>query len=517
MQGSLSASSSVYMRWTKGAQVTGLGAAAGPTPAARATQAHGPGYPAALAALAFSSCQDQLEHPTARSQPLSCVRALDVLSGHAVYLQRAALLPQCALPCFFHVRQFFATSGAGRVPNMSAPGSSDGPDGRKAKRDFPRSHFRADGTRRRTAGEKQARKSWSRRQDADDQPRRRPPAENRPQWQKKDSAQAANEGLHISGASAGQRQQPDQWSSEQDSQGSPPKPEQEPTSDASTQSTDTGSPKCPQLLIRLPDCAGIQELTRQLEGIKQTSGLGQLLISSRPKDGRWTLLLEGTQASQDKAKAIVKDLLESTQTEAPQILGSATAGHASEGAELGPGPAQASEARGSAEAPRALPLVVLPAHPSTHDLALDVSPSAEAVTGLQRSPEGAEQIVLPEEPVGRSHASDSRAYRVASLAVLPALDFVCCQPDSARPPGHCQKQPLDAEPRHSKATAPLSHRLLHFEQQVADFLATSGQHRSRSRRVRRWGLLMGAVLPARWAAGAPGLQPTGKSPWLGGL
>ena len=72
------------MRWTKGAQVTGLGAAAGPTPAARATQAHGPGYPAALAALAFSSCQDQLEHPTARSQPLSCVRALDVLSGHAV-------------------------------------------------------------------------------------------------------------------------------------------------------------------------------------------------------------------------------------------------------------------------------------------------------------------------------------------------------------------------------------------------------------------------------------------------
>ena len=153
----------------------------------------------------------------------------------------------------------------------------------------------------------------------------RPPAENRPQWQKKDSAQAANEGwgvnLHISGASAGQRQQPDQWSSEQDPQGSPPKPEQEPTSDAkaSTQSTDTGSPKCPQLLIRLPDCTGIQELTRQLEGIKQTSGLGQLLISSRPKDGRWTLLLEGTQASQDKAKAIVKDLLESTQTEAPQI------------------------------------------------------------------------------------------------------------------------------------------------------------------------------------------------------
>ena len=47
---------------------------------------------------------------------------------------------------------------------------------------------------------------------------------------RKDSAQEANEGwgvnLHISAASAGQRQQPDQWSSEQDPQGSPPKPEQ---------------------------------------------------------------------------------------------------------------------------------------------------------------------------------------------------------------------------------------------------------------------------------------------------
>ena len=257
LQGPLTASSSVYMR--EGAQITGLGAEAGPTPAARATQAHGPEYPATLAVLAFSSCQDQLEHPTARSQPLSCVRALNVLSGHAVNLQRAALLPQCALPCSFNVLQFFVTSGAGRVPNMSAPGSSDGQDGRKAKRDFPRSHFRADGTRRRTAGEKQARKSWSRRQDADDQPRWRQPAENRPQWRKKDSAQEANEGwgvnLHTSGASAGQRQQPAQWSSEQDPQGSPPKPEQEPTSDAKapSQSTDTGSPKCPQLLIRLPD------------------------------------------------------------------------------------------------------------------------------------------------------------------------------------------------------------------------------------------------------------------------
>ena len=176
---------------------------------------------------------------------------------------------------------------------MSAPGSSDGQDGRKAKRDFPRSHFRADGTRRRTAGEKQARKSWSRRQDADDQPRWRQPAENRPQWRKKDSAPEANESwgvnLHTSGASAGQRQQPAQWRSEQDPQGSPPKPEQEPTSDAKapSQSTDTGSPKCPQLLIRLPDCA--QELARQLEGIKRTSGLGQLLLSNRPKDGRWTL------------------------------------------------------------------------------------------------------------------------------------------------------------------------------------------------------------------------------------
>ena len=209
-QGPLTASSSVHMR--EGAQITGLGAEAGPTPAARATQAHGPEYPATLAVLAFSSCQDQLEHPTARSQPLSCVRALNVLTGHAVSLQRAALLPRCAQPCSFHVLQSFVTSGTGRVPNMSAPGSSDGQDGRKAKRDFPRSHFRADGTRRRTAGEKQARKSWSRRQDADDQHKWRQPAENRPQWRKKDSAQETNEGwgvnLHTSGASAGQRQQP---------------------------------------------------------------------------------------------------------------------------------------------------------------------------------------------------------------------------------------------------------------------------------------------------------------------
>ena len=147
--------------------------------------------------------------------------------------------------------------------------------------------------------------------------------------------------------------------------------------------------------------------------------------------------------------------------------------------------------------------MALPAHPGTHDLALDVSPSAEAVTELRRSPEGAEQIVLQEGPAGRPHASDSRAYRVASLAVLPALDFVCCRPDSAHSPGHCQKQPLDAEPRPSEVTAPLSNRLLHFEPQVADLLMTnpgkagpgSGQHRPRGRRVRRRDLLLGVVLP----------------------
>ena len=58
------------MRWTKGAQVTGLGAAARPTPAARATQAHGPGslplsrlLPSALVRISSVTLKPPLEAP----------------------------------------------------------------------------------------------------------------------------------------------------------------------------------------------------------------------------------------------------------------------------------------------------------------------------------------------------------------------------------------------------------------------------------------------------------------------
>ena len=56
------------------------------------------------------------------------------------------------------------------------------------------------------------------------------------------------------------------------------------------------------LLVRIPDGQGIPQLRERLTEIQQTSGLLHVLLSSKPKDGRWTLLLEGTKAGQDKAK-----------------------------------------------------------------------------------------------------------------------------------------------------------------------------------------------------------------------
>ena len=51
-------------------------------------------------------------------------------------------------------RQFLARSLQIGVPNMSAPECSP-EEGPKAKRANPRSHYRADGTRRRTKGGKE--------------------------------------------------------------------------------------------------------------------------------------------------------------------------------------------------------------------------------------------------------------------------------------------------------------------------------------------------------------------------
>ena len=482
------------MRWTRGAQVNGLGAVAGPLPAARPPQAHGPVNQATCTAPSVGSRQDLSEYQAQSRQPRLSAWTSDAVTRPIACTNGFALLPRCVLSYLSRVLQPFTQHEARRVPNMSAPDDSHNQEGKKAKREFPRSYFRADGTRRRTAGEKQARKDWNQRRDTRHQPKSSPSSGIQQQWRKKDTAQVMNEGwganLHQSGTSAESWQQQDPRSSEPDRWDFSSRPEPEhasapAASPAPAPPTAADSPKCPLLLIRLPDCSGISELARQLESIKQTSGLGQLLLSSRPKEGRWTLMLEGTQECQDKAKAIVKDLLERTQCAAPKARGSEIAGYATMGAGPGPSLAQAPDAGRSAEAPCALPLVVLPSHPSTRGSTLDGSPSEAAVTTQQTCPEGAEEIV--QSGVRESQTdSASHAYRVAPSAVLPAPDFTSvasCQPDSERSQGRGRSRSPRGAPRPAQPTAQPSHQLSHpavqaFCQQIGSSLREQPQLRN---------------------------------------
>ena len=58
--------------------------------------------------------------------------------------------------------------------------------------------------------------------------------------------------------------------------------------------------------------------------IQENSGLLHVLLSSKPKDGRWTLLLEGTKANQDKAKEQIMQIMVQAQKEPPTTAQSAS-------------------------------------------------------------------------------------------------------------------------------------------------------------------------------------------------
>ncbi|CAE7780698.1 unnamed protein product, partial [Symbiodinium sp. KB8] len=132
----------------------------------------------------------------------------------------------------FAQRQFLARSLQTGVPNMSAPESSP-EEGPKAKRANPRSHYRADGTRRRTKGEKKAR-------------------------------QGQGAGYASSGWTSGWWQK----ESSQDSWDTHPAENEQPTVEPRPAAKDPPLDARNSLLIRLPDGQGIPRLREQLEEIR---------------------------------------------------------------------------------------------------------------------------------------------------------------------------------------------------------------------------------------------------------
>ena len=176
------------------------------------------------------------------------------------------------------------------VPKMSAPESSP-EEGQKAKRAKPSVALQADGTRRRTKGEKKARQG-----------------------------QGAGAGYRSSGWTA------EWWESGKDSWAQHPaeeEPAEQETADAEGRfilhrrgatAANAGRAELPaldrappldsrnSLLVRIPDGQGIPELREKLDTIQENSGLLHVL-SSKPKDGRWTLLLEGTKANRTRPRS----------------------------------------------------------------------------------------------------------------------------------------------------------------------------------------------------------------------
>ena len=131
------------------------------------------------------------------------------------------------------------------------------------------------------------------------------------------------------------------------------------------------------LLVRIPEGQGIPQLRERLTEIQQTSGLLHVLLSSKPKDGRWTLLLEGTKAGQDKAKEQIMKIMVQAQREPPTPVGSSTAlvaqAASPEGADL-PAPTPLPPLLPS------LPLTAPPGPQPVEEPALDASPQATLST-----------------------------------------------------------------------------------------------------------------------------------------
>ncbi|OLP73795.1 hypothetical protein AK812_SmicGene46848 [Symbiodinium microadriaticum] len=293
--------------------------------------------------------------------------------------------------------QLLARSLQCGVPKMSAPESLP-EEGQKAKRANPRSHYRADGTRRRTKGEKKARQG-----------------------------QGAGAGYRSSGWTA------EWWESGKDSWAQHPA-EEEPaeqqtafTAGGATAET-TGRAELPaldrappldsrnSLLVRIPDGQGIPELREKLDAIRENSGLLHVLLSSKPKDGRWTLLLEGSKANQDKAKEQIMQIMVQAQREPPTTAQSA----GTEGADS-PAPTQLQLV------PPALPLSSPPGPRTAAEPALDDSPreplsTSEPSVAVQQPPAtDAGDTVVVQELQQQSHSDRTVQGRTAHIFFTGAL------------------------------------------------------------------------------------------------
>ena len=353
-----------FRKWTKERQAWQvLGAASGPTLLRLGEEA--PSWSHSLLMqhrvhLSVSSCQE----------PISDTRVWSPFAAQPGNLVNNSACQLSTLQPFAE-GQLLARSLQKGEPNMSAPESSP-EEGPKAKRSNPRSHYRADGTRRRTKGEKKARQrqgtghhssGWT------------------SEWWQKESqhgsrarypAEEEREGYCTSGWQA------DWWAKEEREDGEPVA-----TAAASSSVERPTSIRDPplsarnSLLVRIPEGQGIPQLRERLTEIQQTSGLLHVLLSSKPKDGRWTLLLEGTKVGQDKAKEQIMNIMVQAQREPPTPAGSSTAlvvqADSTEGADS-PAPAPLPSL------PPSLPLSAPPGPQTVEEPALDASPQATLST-----------------------------------------------------------------------------------------------------------------------------------------
>ena len=280
------------------------------------------------------------------------------------------------------VLQFLVRDQHRRVPNMSA-----------------RSHYREDGTHRRTKGEKQARKGYGGRREE----RSAVEASTaRTAWRPKHYGDQEYDHNAGWGTTVGQRydtgshtvkaRHNDRWGRNQEGDQiaqaeaavKPTEPAPAPSYHRGMQTETTVAKQLPlqprnTLLIKLPDGKGILKLMENLEQIRKESELLQVLFSSKPKDGRWTILLEGTQQDQDKAKAMLREIMESAQGTAGRLQIPET-GDADSSALLAasaPGSKMHGDSGQKPVEPPALPLTFLPDIQVSVETALDHCPEED--------------------------------------------------------------------------------------------------------------------------------------------
>ena len=341
-----------------------------------------------------------------------------------------------ALPAERCLRQLLARSLQRGVPSMSAPGAPEGTpeEGSKAKRANPRSHYRADGTRRRTKGEKKARQGhgeghhssgWTSEWWQKESPHAADVASSSGQRRAETTRRGHSERHHTSGWQA------DWWDKKESEAGEPMTAEAASSSAGGATAETTGRAELPaldrappldsrnSLLVRIPDGQGIPELREKLDTIRENSGLLHALLSSKPKDGRWTLLLEGSKANQDKAKEQIMRIMVQAQREPPTTAQSASA----EGADS-PAPARLQLM------PPALPLSSPPGTRTAAEPTLDDSPreppsTSESSAAVQRPPatDAGDTVVVQELQQQTQHSDRTVQGEAPSAYMLCALAF----------------------------------------------------------------------------------------------